>query len=87
MHSPETYPWQTPYMSAILETDEDQMRTRPYEAIAAIEQRRQAQYMTKKRLRCRMLKPAFKCLYRKRRRSMFEGPVGGLALQEILTPP
>jgi hypothetical protein len=40
MHDPETYPWQTPYVSAILETDEDQMRGLLYEAIAAIEQRR-----------------------------------------------
>jgi hypothetical protein len=26
MHDPETYTWQAPYVSAILETDEDQMR-------------------------------------------------------------
>jgi hypothetical protein len=40
MRDPERYPWQAPYVSAILETDEDRLRGLLYEAIAAIEQRR-----------------------------------------------
>jgi hypothetical protein len=40
MHSPETYSWQTPYVAAILERDEDQLHTLLYQTIAAIEQRR-----------------------------------------------
>jgi hypothetical protein len=34
-----TYPWQTAYLSAVLETDNVAMPTRIYEALAAIEQR------------------------------------------------
>lgn len=40
MDSMETHLWQTSYVSAILETDEDQLHGLLYEAIAAIEQRR-----------------------------------------------
>jgi hypothetical protein len=40
MRRPATYPWQMAYVFAILETDESTMRSRLYEAIAAVEQRR-----------------------------------------------
>jgi hypothetical protein len=40
MNNPETYRWQTAYAFAILETDEAQIRSRIYEAIAAIDQGR-----------------------------------------------
>jgi hypothetical protein len=43
MYNPVTYPWQTAYVFAILETDEVKMRRLLYEAIAAIEQRRLSQ--------------------------------------------
>jgi len=37
---PNIYPWQVEYVSAVLETDGTEMRSRIYAAIAAIEQRR-----------------------------------------------
>ena len=40
MRRPATYPWQTAYMFAILETDESKGRSRLYEAIDAVERRR-----------------------------------------------
>jgi hypothetical protein len=40
MRRPATYPWQTAYMFAILETDESKVRSRLYEAIDAVERRR-----------------------------------------------
>ena len=43
MYNPVTYPWQTAYVFAILETDEVKMRRLLYEAIAAIEHRRLSQ--------------------------------------------
>lgn len=40
MRNPPTYPWQMAFVFAILETDENKMRSRLYDAIAAIERRR-----------------------------------------------
>lgn len=40
MRNPPTYPWQMTYVFAILETEENKMRSRLYDAIAAIERRR-----------------------------------------------
>src|ERR1700685_4589548 len=39
MSNPETYSWQQAYLAAVLETDNDLMPLRIYEALAAIEQR------------------------------------------------
>jgi hypothetical protein len=39
MDDPAAYLWQRAYLSAVLETDNDLMSTRIYEALAAIEQR------------------------------------------------
>ena len=39
MSDPETYSWQQAYLAAVLETDNDLMPLRIYEALAAIEQR------------------------------------------------
>jgi 7,8-dihydro-6-hydroxymethylpterin-pyrophosphokinase len=39
MNNPETYSWQQDYLAAVLETDNDLMPLRIYEALAAIEQR------------------------------------------------
>jgi hypothetical protein len=40
MKRPHTYSWQIEYKSALLETDHNQVRSRIYAAIAALEQRR-----------------------------------------------
>ena len=40
MRNPPNYPWQMTYVFAILETDENKMRSRLYDAIDAIERRR-----------------------------------------------
>jgi hypothetical protein len=40
MQGPQTYSWEAPYVSAILETHEDQLNGLLYEAKAAMEQRR-----------------------------------------------
>lgn len=47
MNKQETYWWQAAYMFAILETDEAQIRSRIYEAIAAIDQGRSSQVNAK----------------------------------------
>ena len=39
MSNPQTYSWQQAYLAAVLETDNDLMPFRIYEALAAIEQR------------------------------------------------
>ena len=39
MSNPGTYSWQQTYLAAVLETDNDLMPLRIYEALAAIEQR------------------------------------------------
>ena len=39
MSNPATYSWQQAYLAAVLETDNDLMSLRIYEALAAIEQR------------------------------------------------
>jgi hypothetical protein len=39
MSNPATYSWQQAYLAAVLETDNDLMPLRIYEALAAIEQR------------------------------------------------
>jgi len=39
MSNPATYSWQQVYLTAVLETDNDLMSLRIYEALAAIEQR------------------------------------------------
>jgi hypothetical protein len=39
MSNPVTYSWQQAYLAAVLETDNDLMSLRIYEALAAIEQR------------------------------------------------
>jgi 7,8-dihydro-6-hydroxymethylpterin-pyrophosphokinase len=39
MSNPATYSWQQVYLTAVLETDNDLMPLRIYEALAAIEQR------------------------------------------------
>jgi hypothetical protein len=39
MNDPPVYSWQATYLSAVLETDNDLMPLRIYEALAAIEQR------------------------------------------------
>jgi hypothetical protein len=39
MSNPATYSWQQAYLAAVLETDNDLMSLRIYEAFAAIEQR------------------------------------------------
>jgi hypothetical protein len=39
MSTPNVYLWQDAYVSAVLETDDELMPTRIYEALAAIEQR------------------------------------------------
>jgi hypothetical protein len=39
MNDPTTYSWEPYYLSAVLETDNAEMPTRIYEALAAIEQR------------------------------------------------
>ena len=38
MSSPETYPWQQAYLAAVLETDNELMPSRIYEALATIDQ-------------------------------------------------
>jgi hypothetical protein len=39
MSNPATYSWQQAYLAAVLETDNDLMSLRIYEALAAVEQR------------------------------------------------